>query len=178
LYRFGVDVPGETETDREMAVRIGRAWKELRRGAAMSALRGHLFGAGDDALEPGQWDTLDLLVQREQWRMSELAEGLRVDPSTATRAVQRLLKSGLAERRSSDEDGRVVQVTATPLGHQRHAAIAEHRRDLMDAVLAEFDPTEREQLAALMERLLAAVDRFAGQVADPADSAVHAEAPG
>ena len=45
-------------------------------------------------------DTLDLLVQQPAWRMSELAEALRVDPSTATRAVQRLVRAGLADRRS------------------------------------------------------------------------------
>ena len=67
----------------------------------MVALRDHLFGAGEDALEPGQVDTLDLLVQQPAWRMTDLADALRVDPSTATRAVQRLVRAGLAERGQS-----------------------------------------------------------------------------
>lgn len=132
----------------------------------MAVFRDHLFGAGDDALEPGQVDTLDLLVQQDAWRMSDLADALRVDPSTATRAVQRLLKAGLAEREQSSEDGRVVMVTATPQGHLRHAAIAARRRDSMSVMLAAFDGEERRQLADLMDRLVAALDDFAGELAD------------
>jgi DNA-binding MarR family transcriptional regulator len=152
------------DEERQVAARIGHAWKELRRGAAMAVLRDHLFGAGDDALEPGQVDTLDLLVQQEAWRMSDLADALRVDPSTATRAVQRLLKAGLAERQQSREDGRVVMVTATPSGFARHAAIAARRRTSMATMLTSFDEDERRRLAELMERLVAALDGFAGEI--------------
>jgi DNA-binding MarR family transcriptional regulator len=149
------------DEERALDSRIGVAWKELRRGAGMAALREHLFGFGDDALEPGQYDTLELLVQREAWRMSELADALRVDASTATRAVQRLLRIGLAERRPFDEDGRVVMVSATAVGHSRFEAISGSRRAFMSSLMSEFDVEERLELASLLERLVAAVDRVA-----------------
>jgi DNA-binding MarR family transcriptional regulator len=156
-------LPGlSPEEERELSQRIGGAWKELRRGAAMAAVRDHLFGAGADALEPGQFDTLELLVQREGWRMSELAEALRVDPSTATRAVQRLLKTGLAERRPYRGDGRVVMVSATATGRERYEAIARCRRSFMDQVMRSFSLDERLQLASLLERLVSAADEVAG----------------
>jgi len=144
--------------ERELAVRITASWKEMRRGAAMAALRDHLMGVGPDALESGQVDTLDLLVKRDAWRMSDLADALRVDPSTATRAVQRLVRVGLAERRASEEDGRVVMVTATTTGRERHRVIAQRRRALMADMLAAFEPDERRQLADLMDRFVAALD--------------------
>ena len=128
----------------------------------MAAVRDHLFGAGADALEPGQFDTLELLVQREGWRMSELADALRVDPSTATRAVQRLLKTGLAERHPYRGDGRVVMVSATETGRDRHEAIARCRRAFMDQVMRTFDREDRLQMASLLERLVAAADEVAG----------------
>jgi DNA-binding MarR family transcriptional regulator len=149
------------EDERVLAARIGQAWKELRRGAAMAVFRDHLFGAGPEALEPGQVDTLDLLVQQDAWRMSDLADALRVDPSTATRAVQRLVRAGLADRRISPEDGRVVMVSATEAGHERHAAIAKRRRASMGTMLAAFEPDERRQLADLLERFVAALDDYA-----------------
>jgi len=152
---------GHAEDD-GTAARIGHAWRELRRGAAMSALRPLLFGDGGEALEPGQVDTLDLLVREESWRMSALAEALRVDPSTATRAVQRLARLGLAERAGSSRDGRVVLVRASEAGRARHAAIVRHRRQLLDAVLGRFDPGERAQLADLLERMVGAIDDYAG----------------
>jgi DNA-binding MarR family transcriptional regulator len=149
------------DEERELARRIGTAWKELRRGAAMSILRDHLFGEGKDALEPGQLDTLDLLAREPAWRMSDLADALRVDPSTATRAVQRLERFGLAERRPSPDDGRVVIVSATALGLTRHGAIDERRRVSMSTLLGAFNHDERQELADLMDRLVASLDAFA-----------------
>jgi DNA-binding MarR family transcriptional regulator len=149
------------EGDREVSQRIGLAWRELRRGAAMASLRDRLFGTGLDSLEPGQYDTLEALVQRPAWRMSEIAEALRVDPSTATRAVQRLSRSGLADRRPSAEDGRVVMVSASHAGRRRYEAIALYRRAFMADVLSVFDDDERRQLADLLDRLVRSVDRAA-----------------
>ena len=152
--------------ERDLAIRIGTAWKELRRGAAMVAVRDYFFTSDEDAIEPGQMDTLDLLVQREAWRMSELAEALRVDPSTATRAVHRLVRAGLAHRSTGTEDGRVVMVSVTKEGRQRHSAIALRRRRSMARMLGEFDAAERRQLAELLERFVVALDHLAADLPD------------
>jgi DNA-binding MarR family transcriptional regulator len=143
-----------------LATRIGTAWVEIRRGAAMSAVRDHLFGTGDDALEQGQMDTLDLLALQPQWRMSELAEALRIDPSTATRAVQRLVAAGLAGRKQCDDDGRVVMVCITAAGRERHADVNTRRAEVMGHMLAAFSAAERPVLADMLERFVAAVDDF------------------
>jgi len=151
----------------ELAVRIGTAWIGLRRGAAMSALRDLLLGTGDDALEQGQMDTLDMLAGRPAWRMSEVAEALRVDPSTATRAVQRLVNSGLATRMAHDDDGRVVMVAITDAGRDRHAEVAARRSELMKHLLGSFTPAERPMLAEFLERFIASVDGFIADVSNP-----------
>ena len=165
LGEHGLGDHGLGAEDVALAARIGWSWKELRRGAAMGELRSYLFGDGTTALEAGQWDTLDLLVRRPVWRMSELAEGLRVDPSTATRAVQRLLKTGLADRRSCVDDGRVVLVSATDEGRRRHQGIVGHRAAVMQAVLDAFEPDEQRQLAELLERMVGSIDGFVGRLA-------------
>jgi DNA-binding MarR family transcriptional regulator len=152
------------EEELAVAIRIGTAWKELRRGAAMVAVRDYFYGTEEDALEPGQMDTLDLLVQRPAWRMSELAEGLRVDPSTATRAVQRLLRGGLASRGAAADDGRVVMVSITADGRRRHAFVVHRRRAALARMLAEFDARERRQLADLLDRFVAALDHLAADL--------------
>jgi len=158
--------PSAASAERETSSdsRIGAAWKELRRGAAMSVLRDHLFGSGNNALEPGQVDTLELLVARDAWRMSELAEALRVDPSTATRAVQRLVKAGIAERTACSDDARVVMVSATEPGRVRHRAIVDLRRATLTAMLATFTTNEREQFAEYLDRFVAALDDYVRQL--------------
>ncbi|MCU1502145.1 MAG: putative MarR family transcriptional regulator [Ilumatobacteraceae bacterium] len=148
----------------ELGVRIAVSWSEIRRGAGMGVVRDYLFGTGEDRLDQGQMDSLDLLAQQPSWRMAELADALRVDPSTATRAVQRLVNVGLATRRASDADGRVVIVEITADGRHRHADVARRRMDLMNHMLKAFRPAERPILAAMLERFIAAVDDFVADV--------------
>ena len=140
--------------------RIAASWTEIRRGAATSEVRDYLYGTGEDRLDRGQMDTLDLLARQPLWRMSELAEALRVDPSTATRAVQRLVNVEMAARRPSDEDGRVVIVEISEAGRSRHAIVAERRMVLMSHMLKAFTPAERPLLADMLERFIGAVDEF------------------
>jgi DNA-binding MarR family transcriptional regulator len=151
----------------DYGVRIAISWSEIRRGAGMGAVRDYLFGTGDDRLDQGQMDSLDLLAQQPCWRMSELADALRVDPSTATRAVQRLVNVGMATRRPSHDDGRVVIVEITEAGRERHADVAHRRMVLMGHMLKAFRPAERPVLAAMLERFIAAVDDFVADVSIP-----------
>ena len=144
----------------DLAVRIGLAWRETRRGASASALRDYLYGQGDQAIEMGQMDTLDLLVDGNPWRMSELAEALRVEPSTATRAVQRLVSAGLAERRTNHDDGRVVQVTITPAGIEAHRVVAVRRVELLGYIVTRFRRQELREFAEMFERFNGSVDTF------------------
>lgn len=153
-------------TDREHARRIGRAWIEMRRGAGASALRAYLFGR-EKPLEQGQMDALDLLTRRNDRPMKELAARLRVDPSTATRAVQRLEADGLVERYTSPQDGRVVLVRITDEGTRRHDDVAARRSTAMMHILSEFEPGERALLALLLDRFVESVDTVVARMGDP-----------
>jgi DNA-binding MarR family transcriptional regulator len=146
------------DLDLEVAGRIGRSWREIRRGATASAARDAIYGIGGSAIEPGQMDALDLLVTVDSCRMSELAEHLRIDRSTATRAVQRLVKDNLAEQVDHAGDGRVVAIAATDRGRRIHGEVAERRRNIMFAVMNQFEAEERLALAELLERFTAAID--------------------
>lgn len=153
----------------ELAKRVAVAWRELRRGAAAAALRDHFLGAGPDAIEQGAMDALDVLVTRREWRMSDFADALRVDPSTATRSVQRLEKSGLAERRTCTDDGRAVFVRASRIGHRRHRIVSERRGAAMSRLLGGFDRQERRQLADLLERFVHELDALVTESIAPID---------
>ena len=146
--------------------RMGRAWRELRRGASTAVIRDRMFGTGADAIEPAQLDVLDLLVMREHWRMSDLAIALRVDPSTVTRTLQRMEAAGLARRTPDDFDGRVVIVHPTAAGRQRHAAVAARRTAILTDLLDTFTEAEREQLVSLLERFIERARQVRGRDAN------------
>jgi DNA-binding MarR family transcriptional regulator len=145
---------------------MGRAWRELRRGATTAVIRDRLFGVGADGVEPGHMDVLDLLVQRHQWRMSELALALRVDPSTVTRTLQRMEAAGLAKRHPpASGDRRAVIVTLTAIGRERHAVVAARRATILSEILARFSDVDRARLVDLLERFIESADKYVAEVA-------------
>ncbi|MEY3805584.1 MAG: hypothetical protein RIR69_396 [Actinomycetota bacterium] len=156
-----MDTLPANEENLEMVGRIGRAWREIRRGSSASTLRQSIYGScenNDVTVEPGQMDALDLLVTVDSCRMGDLAEHLRIDPSTATRAVQRLIKDNLACKVHHEGDGRVVEVAATDKGRHVHTVVAERRRKIILGIMTRFSKAERVQLADFLERFVAATD--------------------
>ncbi len=137
---------------------IGGSMREIRRGTAMLRLRALVLGEGEEALELGGSDTLGLLSERGASRMSELADAMRVDASTATRAVARLERAGLVARAPSPDDRRVVVVVPTDAGVAAHLAMRKRYEKVMALICEGFDDAELRQLASLMERLVAGMD--------------------
>ncbi len=149
----------------DMEGRITVAWRELRRGASMLRLRALVIG-GPNGLDLGQLDTLELLVRRSRLRMSDLAEALRIDNSSATRAVARLVDAGLARREPSPGDARGVLVVATEQGVDRWVELSSRWGSAMKAMLATFDDGEQVALAHLLERLVISLDEWVNQQVD------------
>jgi DNA-binding MarR family transcriptional regulator len=147
----------------ELALRIATAWRELRRGAATQRLREYFLDG--ETLDQGQLDTLDVLVTRSAWKMSEIAEALRVDPSTATRAVQRLVDIGLAQRAPSNRDARVVMVAASEEGLRRQRSILSRRVIAMSRILGGYEPGERAVLATVLEGFIGRIDELVADLA-------------
>ncbi len=144
----------------DAVTRIGFAWRDLRRGAATAVVRDRMFGTDQDAVEPAQMDLLDLLVVQDERRMSDLAAALRVDPSTVTRTLQRMEAAGLATRAPDADDGRVVTVRLTEEGRRRHKLVADRRTAILTRILLPFDEHDRDELAGLLDRFLASLDRY------------------
>ena len=100
------------------------------------------------------------LIAAQDGILKEVADALRVDPSTATRAVQRLVKAGLAQRRPGQEDGRVVQVELTDAGKAVYQKVFERRVVLMTDILSHYTVEELPVLTDMLERFVRAVDEF------------------
>lgn len=152
--------PSRTARDADVALRIALAWRELRRGAAGLELRNHVLGPNDPILEQAQLDALEIVVsERDGWRMSDFADALRVDPSGATRAIDRLQTLGLAERVRAAEDKRVVMVRATADGRRLMRTVNRSRAAGMERLLEPFEPDEQERFAEYLERFVESIDR-------------------
>jgi len=129
----------------------------------MAAYRDILFQGADRA----QVDALDVLARQDGTRMVDLAAALRIEKSTATRAVERLEKAGLASRKTSVSpgSGRAVVVTLTERGTELHENIVVRRLKLVRDILRDFGSEDKELLATLMERMVAGWDHLGGMEA-------------
>ncbi len=95
-------------------------------------------------------------------RVSDLAGSLGLDTSTVSRHVSHLTDAGYLERRPDPEDRRAARLALSAQGRSvlddAHAARAAAVRQ----ALQRWDPSDRDRLLALVERLAADLGAAAG----------------
>ncbi len=84
--------------------------------------------------------------------------------------MSRLQQLALVDRTADPVDARVVLVVPSEGGRRLHARVRARANDLLSDMLDTFDAEDRERLASLMERLVAAVDARRGTPGTPAST--------
>jgi DNA-binding MarR family transcriptional regulator len=95
------------------------------------------------------------IVRDRRPRMSDLAAFLGLDKSTLSGLIARAERRGLLTRGTSPEDKRAVVVLITDAGRDLTHRLYEEARDALAPATGRLDPERREQLAQLLEPLLA-----------------------
>ena len=96
---------------------------------------------------------LAALARREPVSMTELASALDVPLSTATRTVDKLVAKDLVERRSLQQDRRVVQVGFSRRGKEINRYVMRSRVAAARRMLQALSLTGRKTLLLQLERL-------------------------
>jgi DNA-binding MarR family transcriptional regulator len=99
-------------------------------------------------LSPTKLRALDVLAE-ESVRVGELADRVGLDDTTATRLVDRLVASGLVERRDLPADRRVSVVGLTADGVELVGQVVARRQRVFCDVLTALEPDERMELVRL-----------------------------
>jgi DNA-binding MarR family transcriptional regulator len=102
-----------------------------------------------------QWRALVLLADGISHSMSEVAEFALLPAPTLTRLIDRMVADNLAYRTADPEDRRRVLVHITPRGTTLQKRLAARIEGSQAAILAEADPEDVAQLAALLTDLAA-----------------------
>jgi DNA-binding MarR family transcriptional regulator len=100
-------------------------------------------------MTPTKLRALDVIGKGGGVRIGELADGIGIDETTATRLVDRLEAAGVAERRSAAGDRRVTVVGLTPAGVALARGVAQRRQRFLCDVLTALEPDERAELVRL-----------------------------
>ena len=84
----------------------------------------------------------------------ELAEFLRVKPSTVNGVLDRMEEKGLVRRSVSGSDARCRLITLTEKGAEQQALFQQSFLDVEEAMVRGFTQEERETLCALLDRVI------------------------
>jgi DNA-binding MarR family transcriptional regulator len=100
----------------------------------------------EDEVSIPQYRALVLLASRGPQRPADLAVALGIDPSTATRLCDRLVRKRLISRRRQGADRREVRLDLTANGRQLIESVTTRRRREIGQVLDQIPPGERDGL--------------------------------
>lgn len=105
----------------------------------------------DDVVTVPQVRVMMMIATRGAMNLAAVADALHVNPSNASRLVDRLLKIGLVDRREAPTDRRNIALTLTADGQALIDGVIRHRRNAIRRALRQMDPERRELLAAVLE---------------------------
>jgi DNA-binding MarR family transcriptional regulator len=128
---------------------------------AIRRARGASAQNADDLLTFSQYALLQSLVDEDTARVSDLAAGAGVSPSTATRILDALERRAIVRRDRSPDDRRGVTVTLTALGRRTLDRQAAWMRGRQRAFYEQLPETERELVGDVLIRLAALIDELA-----------------
>lgn len=129
---------------------LGAELVRLRR--TLETIRGRVLAHGAHGVEGSALGALFHLVKEGDQRSSTLAERLGLDPSTMSRHVAALVRSGHVARVSDPDDGRAALLHATDAGRKAFADTQRLRTRLLGVALADWEPTEVDELARVLHR--------------------------
>lgn len=110
------------------------------------AVSARSIAAVDEAITVPQFRLLVVLDSRGPLKLTGLAEHLGVNPSTATRMVDRLVTTGLINREANPASRRETVVSLTDTGTAVVRSVTEHRRDLITAIVSRMPDNARHGL--------------------------------
>ena len=107
-----------------------------------------------------EWRIIAVLGRRPGLTAKEIAEATEMDKVAVSRAVARLVAAKRVQARADANDARRQILSLTTQGESVHARIAPIALESEEKLLRALSAKEREQLDALLERLLAAASKL------------------
>lgn len=123
------------------------------------AVSARSIAAVDESISLAQFRLLVVLSSRGRQKVTELADALGVNPSSATRAVDRLIDAGLVDRQTNPHSRREMLVSLTPAGQRVVRDVTRRRREEITAIVTRMPRTHQRGLV----RALTAFSQAGGE---------------
>ena len=97
--------------------------------------------------------TIDVIGEKEERTMSEIANDLSITVGTLTTAINKLIKKGYVERRRIEEDRRIVLVNLTEKGKNASYLHKKFHDEMIKATIEKLNKQEEDVLISSLESL-------------------------
>lgn len=94
-----------------------------------------------------------------------LAAELRISAPAVTQLTDRLIRKGLIERQTPAGDRRTVLVALSGKGKRLVDQFRKRRREIFSGALARLEETERAEVIASLEKVVAALEQYEARLA-------------
>jgi DNA-binding MarR family transcriptional regulator len=118
----------------------------------------------DESITLSQFRVLVILSTTRRQKVASLAEALGVNPSTATRAVDRLVAAGMVNRQTNPESRRETVISLTSLGQRTVDEVTARRRAEIAEIVALMPAGQRRGLVHALTAFSEAGSRPAASV--------------
>jgi len=134
----------------------------MRASRVLVGVVAHSVAEVEDLVSLPQFRVLVIIASKAPVNLGQVADGLGVHPSNATRTVDKLVTAGFVERADDPADRRYLVLNLTSAGHDVVERVMAYRRSSIAAVMAGMPQSRRRALASA----LAAFAKAAGQPDD------------
>jgi DNA-binding MarR family transcriptional regulator len=136
----------------------------MRSAQVFAALTAESIARVGDSVTPSQLRVLVLADTVGSLNNKGVAAALNVDVSNASRICDRLVQTGLLNRRDSPTDRRNVELSLTSRGRELVSAVMKHRQAALTDILQRMPARSRQALLSSLEDFNAAAQ---SRVGDP-----------
>jgi DNA-binding MarR family transcriptional regulator len=134
----GSVIPTETADDVDAVLAASRA---------LVAVASRSLAPTEDVVSLSQWRALVVVADAPGVSLNQLAEGLGVHASTATRVCDRLIAAGLLVREPHSQDRRYLALSLTRKGQRLFDKVMAARAREISSILDQLSPISRRRIA-------------------------------
>lgn len=124
----------------------------------------------DKNLQRGQFIFLLRICENQGINLIELSNLMKVDKTTSSKAVQKLINEGYLEKKEDSLDRRVWRVYPTLKGQEVYRYIAHEEEKSSEIYYKDFSKKEKEDLFILLEKMKKNIEGTWNEIKKPKSS--------
>ncbi len=131
----------------------------MRASRVLVGVVAHSVAEVEDLVSLPQFRVLVIIASKAPVNLGQVADGLGVHPSNATRTVDKLVTAGFVERADDPADRRYLVLNLTSAGHDVVERVMAYRRSSIAAVMTDMPQSRRRALASALASFAKAADQ-------------------